>query len=222
MKKNDIWLVIPGYNESQYLDRVLQQVKKQTQNIIYVDDGSSDRSVKIAQKQLQHVLAHQVNLGKGAALKTGCEYAFKELNAQAVILMDSDDQHQAAELTLFFKEFAKGRQLIFGERAIDHRMPLIRVMGNRLVSVVILLLFGNYIPDIPCGFQAFSKQVYQQLAWEASGYEVELEIAAKTAKLKIPFVTVGIETIYHDLDRGMTLLDTIKIVAYLINLRFKI
>ena len=84
------WVVMPGYNEAKYLERALKKTLKHTKNIVFVDDGSHDSSADIAKKHLKHVLIHEVNLGKGAALKTGCNYAFEELGAKAVVLMDSE------------------------------------------------------------------------------------------------------------------------------------
>lgn len=222
MKKEDIWLVVPIYNEGKYLNRVFSKLKKYTPNIIAVDDGSSDDSVQIASKYTPHLLTHDLNLGKGAALKTGCEYAFRFLGAQGVIFFDSDDQHNPAELNLFFEKLEAGDEAVFGERAMNTTMPLTRIIGNRLASVAILFLFGSYVPDIPSGFKAISKKTYNKIKWKASGYGVELEIAAKIAQQKIPFSVIPISTIYHDFDRGMNILDVIKIVFKLINLKLTI
>lgn len=222
MKKSNIWLVVPMFNEAKYLDKVLTKISKITKNYVIVDDGSSDNSVEIAKKHTNEVLVHKMNLGKGAALKTGSDYAFKYLDAQAVIFIDSDDQHDPKELKYFYEEFAKGSEVVFGERKMDSKMPLIRVIGNRFASVLVHLFFGSYVPDIPSGFKAISKKAYQKIRWQETGYGVELEIAARVAKYKIPFSVVPISTIYHDLDRGMTLLDAFAICFKLLNLKLTI
>lgn len=222
MNKSDIYLVVPVFNEAKYLDRVLTKIEKVTKNYIVVDDGSKDDSVKIAKRHTNEVLVHKMNLGKGGALKTGSDYAFKHLGAQAVIFIDSDDQHDPKELQLFFDAFAKGSEVVFGERKMDSKMPLIRIIGNRFASVLVYFFFGSYVPDIPSGFKAISKNAYQKIRWQETGYGVELEIAARVAKYKIPFSVVPISTIYHDLDRGMTLLDAFSICFKLINLKLTI
>lgn len=222
MNKSDIWLVVPVFNEVKYLDKVLTKISKVTKNYVVVDDGSSDKSVEIAKKHTKEVLVHQLNLGKGGALKTGSDYAFKYLNAKAVIFIDSDDQHDPQELKLFYNEFSKGSQVVFGERKMDSKMPLIRVLGNKFASILVNLLFGSYVPDIPSGFKALSKDAYQKIRWQETGYGIELEIAARVAKYQIPFSVVPISTIYHDLDHGMTLLDAFKICFKLLNLKITI
>lgn len=219
--KANTWVVIPGLNEEKYIATVLKKVLQQTKNIIVVDDGSTDAMPRLAKKYTPHVLSHSVNLGKGAALKTGCEYAFSKLGANAVIFMDSDDQHDPEELPQFFKALAIS-DVVFGVRSFDTKMPLFRIMMNRLASVVIYFLFGKYIPDIPSGFKAFTKKAYQKLIWDSTDYSVEMEIAAKTAKYKIGFTIIPIKTIYHDFERGMTILDTIRMITKILGWRFSL
>lgn len=222
IKPQDIWIIIPGFNESHYIGTVLQKVSQYSSRIIVVDDGSHDTTATIARTYTPHVLTHPVNLGKGAALKTGCEYAFNFCGASAVIFMDSDDQHDPAEITLFTKELSSGVPIVFGLRSFDQRMPLIRIMLNRVASVLLFFLFGTYIPDIPNGFKGMSKQAYHQIQWDSPDYAVEMEIAARVAKRKLHFSVVEVTTIYHDLERGMTILDTLKIVLKILNWRINL
>lgn len=219
--KTNTWVIIPGLNEEKYIATVLKKVLKQTKNIIVVDDGSNDSMPKIAQRYTDHILSHSVNLGKGAALKTGCEYAFKKLGADAVVFLDSDDQHDPEELPLFYKAL-EDYDVVFGIRSFDDKMPLIRIMLNRLASFVIMVLFGAYIPDIPSGYKAFTKKAYKKIAWNANDYSVEMEIAARTAKYQIKYATVEIKTIYHDFDRGMTILDTVRMITRIISWRISL
>ncbi len=218
INKKKVWVIIPGLNEEKYIATVLKKVLKQTKNIIVVDDGSSDLMAKVAKKYTSHVLSHVVNLGKGAALKTGCEYAFKKLGAEAVIFLDSDDQHDPAELPLFIQSLEKS-DAVFGIRSFNEKMPLSKIFINRLASAVIYFLFGKYIPDIPSGYKAFTRKAYNKIAWDSTDYAVEIEIAARTAKYKLSFATIPIKTIYHDLDRGMTILDALSMITKILSWR---
>ena len=208
-----VWIVMPGLNESRYVRTVLQKVGKYTKNIIFIDDGSTDDTVVEAQKEITHVLHHKVNLGKGAALKTGCDYAFNELGAKTVILMDSDDQHNPAELPKFIEAMEETKALVvFGARKVDGQMPFFKRMMNKCASLSIKLLFGGqFIPDIPSGYKALSRKVYPELRWDSVGYQVEMEIASRVALYSIPFTSITIDTIYHDHDKGMTLLNTLDL-----------
>lgn len=213
---------MPGLNEQAYINKVLKKTTKYTKNIIFVDDGSTDSTAIIAQKVIKHVLVHPVNLGKGAALKTGTEYAFKNLNADAVIFMDSDDQHDPKDLGLFKTKLNQDSQVVFGVRSFNKNMPLARILMNRFASFFILLIFGRYIPDIPSGYKALSKKAYEKVVWESRDYTIELELAVKVARHNIPFTTVDIKTVYHDLDRGMTILDVLRMITNIISWRFSI
>jgi glycosyltransferase involved in cell wall biosynthesis len=213
------WVVMPGYNEAKYLARALKKTLKYTKNIIYVDDGSQDESPEIAKKHLQHVLIHEVNLGKGAALKTGCDYAFENLGAKAVVLMDADDQHNPAELKDFQEWLDNGSKMVLGARSLFSSMPLIRKLGNAFVSGIVLVLFWRYIPDILSGYKAFTRETYEKIRWQSTDYSVELEIASKIAKQRLDFSLVSIKTIYHDMDRGMSVIDVAKVFIKIIGLR---
>ena len=181
-----IYVVITAYNEAKYLGKFLEKLTQKTKDFIVVDDGSSDQTSTIAKKYSKNTLMHPVNLGKGAAMKTGADYAFNFLGADAVIFMDGDDQHDPADLDKFYDYFIYQNKngLAFGVRAFDQSMPFYRVLGNRFASLLVKMLFGTYLLDIPSGFKAMSCDVYKKLRWQSSDYGVELEIACKTAKLK--------------------------------------
>lgn len=207
-----IYIVVPAYNESHYIGRFLVKLTSVTKNIVVIDDGSSDDTTKVAKKSGVKVLTHMTNLGKGSALKTGCEYAFTKLDADAVIIMDGDDQHDVTDINKFVHALNQGSQIVLGVRTLDSRMPLTRLLGNRFTSVLINILFGVYISDVPSGFKAMTKKAYYQLSWYSSGYEVETEIAVRLAKQKINFVEIPIKTIYHDKEYGFNLIDAARII----------
>ena len=214
----DTWIVMPGFNESKYVANVLKKVSRYTDNIIFIDDGSSDNTTEEAQSVIQHVLRHELNLGKGAALKTGCEYAFNFLNASAVILMDSDDQHNPAELEHFVSELSQpNTDIVFGAREMTPEMPILKRFFNSAASYFISFLFSApLIPDIPSGYKAFTKKAYKRIQWDSLGYQVEMEIACKVSKYHLPFSAITIDTIYHDHDKGMTVLNTLDIIPRIV------
>lgn len=208
-----IYIIVPVYNESRYIGKFLDKLLLHTKNIVVVDDGSADHTCQIAKVRKVECLSHPVNLGKGEALKTGCDYAFKKLKADAVIIMDGDDQHLVSDLTLFEHALRSGSQVVLGTRRVDAQMPLMRILGNKAISILINLLFGGYIADIPSGFKAFTKSAYKTLRWHSKGYEVETEIAIKILKNKLKYQEVPISTIYHDKDYGFNLFDAWRILV---------
>ena len=95
MKKSD-WVIMPCYNEQANIAKVIAEVRRYCKNLVVVDDGSKDNTEEIAKKTNPFVLRHTINLGKGAALKTGCDYAFLH-QADSVIALDADGQHKAQQ-----------------------------------------------------------------------------------------------------------------------------
>lgn len=220
-----IAVIIPGYNEEKYIRSVVQSVADLHISVIVVDDGSRDdtfREAHAVQADNVFVIKHEVNLGKGAAMLTGCEFAFSRLESDAVVFIDADSQHDPRELPLFFAELHRGAEVVFGVRVTDGDMPLVRFMGSKFASVALNLLFGRYIPDIPCGYKALSRTAFERVRWTSVGYEVETEIASRVALTNIPFAVVPIQTIYHDTDKGMTILDALDIFLHLLQWRISL
>lgn len=154
-------------------------------------------------------------------MKTGCEYAFHQLGAKAVIFMDADNQHDPKELRQFVHELNRGHTVVFGVRN-HQKMPMVKSVFNSFATALFLVLFGRSIPDIPSGYKAMTRRAYQKLRWESRGYEVEMEIAVRVAKFNIPFAEVKISTLYHDLSKGMTMLDVLGMLSHIISWRISI
>ena len=93
----NIFIIIAAYNESKHISKVLEDIKKEYNNIIVVDDGSKDNTFSIVKKSGVTAIKHVVNLGKGASMKTGCDHAIKN-GAEILILMDADGQHEPKDI----------------------------------------------------------------------------------------------------------------------------
>lgn len=214
--------VLPSFNEGDNLPAVLNKVQNYVDLVIVVDDGSKDTSY-ISSIQNQHnvtVIRHKINLGKGAALKTGCDVAV-ELGADIIVCLDADTQHPPELIPAFIEKITNGdAEIIFGARTFNSNMPLMMFLGNRLLSVIINLFFNVFIHDTQCGFRAFTRAAYKKIRWEGHGYEVETEMIAKVSENRLRFTEVNIPTIYLDAYKGTTALDGIKILIYILQLKF--
>jgi len=203
-------VVIPAYNEEKKISALLKKVKKFVKNIIVIDDGSSDNTYDVVKKESIHVLQHIVNMGKGAALKTGCEFAIRN-GAKILIVIDADGQHDPAEIPKFIDNI-KNNEVVFGYRCFNKRMPIILRYGNLFISKSAQLLFGIKLRDTQCGYRAFTKEAYRKIKWKASDYSVESEMIANVGKYHLKYKQIPIQTIYSDKYKGTTLFDGIKIV----------
>lgn len=220
----NIFIVIPVYNEEKHVKAVLKDVSKHGLPIVIVDDGSTDRTSDILLRFTNHgsqitKLTHKVNLGKGAAMKTGADYAIAH-GADAVIFMDSDNQHKANDIPKFVKALnSRKYDVVFGSRVSGHGVPLVRFLGNKIASVLVALLFKILVSDVICGFRAMTKEAYGKIKWESSGYAAETEIVIKTGKYGLKYCEVPVETVYLDHVKGVTILDAIEIFFEVIRWR---
>ena len=205
----EIAIVIPSCNEGSRLTKLIKEIKKIVSlPIIIVDDGSITPVNQISDVV---VLRHRINLGKGAAMKTGAEYAFSH-KMSAVIFMDGDGQHDPSYLSKFIKLYRDGYQCVLASRRPNLAVPLIRLLGNKFASIYINLLFGVYVSDILSGYRLLSKNAYNLLRWSSQRYGVETEMIAKLGKYKdkIKWVEFPIESIYIDKYKGVTIIDAVK------------
>ena len=119
---DDTWVVIPVYNEEKVIGDVVAGVRRAFPQVVCVDDGSKDRSAEVAAKAGARVVRHPVNLGQGASLQTGFEYALADPSMEFVITFDADGQHQIADAVGMVEKLRAGEaDVVFGSRFLDER-----------------------------------------------------------------------------------------------------
>ncbi len=207
-------VIIPAHNEEKHISKVIRNTQEYTKNIIVVDDGSTDNTFQEAKNSEVTLIHHKVNLGKGAALKTGCDYAILN-GATSLIVMDADGQHDPKEI-INFKTNLKENDIVFSYRIGKESMPKILKFGNWFISKVAKTLYGPALHDTQCGFRAFSAETYKKIRWESCDYSLESEMIANVGKNKLKYSQIPIATIYNDKYKGTTALDGIKIVLKMI------
>ncbi len=214
MKINSTWVVIPAYNEERNISRIIKKTKRYVSEVIVVDDGSTDRTKQFGENAGAVVLRHIVNLGKGAALKTGCDFAVKK-GAKFIIALDADAQHNPQDIPRFIEKLKK-YDIVFSYRKPGRKMPFVLRFGNWFISGIVGFLYGVSLRDTQSGFRAFSKEAYDKVRWNSSDYSMESEMIANAGKQKLKYVQIPIETIYSDKYKGTTVIDGIKIVLNMI------
>ena len=210
MVDKDIWIIIPAYNEEKHISDVIKKTRKYCKNIVVIDDGSRDDTYEIAKKLDVYVLKNVVNMGKGAALKTGCDFAIKQ-SAKKIIVMDSDGQHNPAQIKNILASL-KDVDIVFTYRKFSKHMPFILKLGNMLINRFTRLLYNVNLRDTQCGFRAFTSKAYKKVRWISSDYSMESEMIANTGKHHLRYKEIPIETIYSDKYKGTTIIDGVKIV----------
>ena len=207
-------VIVPALNEEKTIVGVIKNIAKHIslQNIIVVDDGSKDQTYNNANGTGCKVLKQIINLGKGAALKTGCDFAISK-GAQKLILIDSDGQHNPKYIPQIEKELDK-KDIIFTYRTFDKKMPLVFRVGNSVIKKGFLGYMK--LKDPLCGYKGITQEAYKKVRWTSSGYFVESEIAYNTKQRELSFAEIPIETIYGDDYKGTTVFDGINIFLNII------
>ena len=203
----NVAIIIPAWNESKHIFDVVKRTKKIISDVIVVDDGSKDNTTELAKKAGATVLTHITNLGKGAAAKTGCDYAYKK-GFDVFILMDADGQHLPEDIPRFLKAL-ETKDIVFGYRESNKNAPQVLTFGNWVLTTLSKILFGMPLKDTQSGYRAFTKKTYKKIRWTATDYAMESEMIYKAQGLS--FKQIPIQRIYLDNAKGTTVLHGIKI-----------
>ena len=186
--------VIPAYNEEGRIGDVVRRAKRFVDQVIVVDDGSSDETAREARDAGARVVAHPVNMGKWAALKTGVREALSE-GADVVVTLDADGQHLPEEIPKLISAL-EDADVAAGFRSREG-MPIVRRLSNFITTGILRVLFGVRIRDSQCGFRAYRREAAELLLRvEGSGYEGETESLVLLARAGMRLRDVPVSTIY--------------------------
>lgn len=190
--------IIPAYNEEANIGRVIEKVLPLVNEIVVVDDCSSDNTSKVAQTYPVVVIRHPINRGQGAALQTGNEYALKN-GADIIVHFDADDQFDAKEITDIVAPIISGQaEAVFGSRFLGSaNFPFLKRRVIMPLAKKINFLFGIKTTDPQSGFRALSRQAWLQIKIENRGMAHCSEILYKTVKTGLPLQEVPIHVTYH-------------------------
>ncbi|MBO9370916.1 MAG: glycosyltransferase family 2 protein [Chloroflexi bacterium] len=176
--ETEVVAVIPAYNEARFIGSVVLQTRALVDQVIVVDDGSTDGTGEIARAAGAIVVRHEQNQGKGKALRTGLNEA-RRLRPRAVVLLDGDGQHLPAEIPSLLAPIRAGEaDMVVGTRYLNgsSRVPLARVWGHRFFNLLTNHTSGVHLTDSQNGFRAFSGRVLDSLKFHSNGFSVESEM----------------------------------------------
>lgn len=211
-------VVIPTYNESKAIADIIGRIVKLGLEIIIVDDGSSDDTAEIARAAGAKVLRNDSNMGKGASLIRGFNFALVQ-GFDAVISMDGDGQHSCDDINEFIRKAQNSQSAIFiGNRMVSTaNMPFIRIITNRFMSELISFIAKQRIPDTQCGFRLIKKEALTKLNLTSSKYEIESEVLIKAARLGFKIESIPVKTIYSGQKSQIhPFIDTLRFLRFII------
>ncbi|MGA2326786.1 MAG: glycosyltransferase [Bryobacteraceae bacterium] len=223
-------VLIPAYRPGEALLRLVQELAglEEIGAVIVVDDGSEPEHREIfrplARIENVRLLRHVVNLGKGAALKTGLNYAACEFpHSVGVVTADADGQHCAQDILRVAAALAASPgHLVLGARTFDSSVPFRSRFGNTLTRSIMRAVTGQKLSDTQTGLRGIPMGwIPDLLKLRATGYDFELDMLVSCRQTARPVREVAISTIYLDGNRGShfnPLLDSMRI--YFVFARF--
>jgi glycosyltransferase involved in cell wall biosynthesis len=220
---------IPAFNEEQTIARVIIEAQKFAEKIIICDDGSTDYTAEIAESLGADVIRHEKNCGYGAALQSLFDRA-RELNADVLVTLDSDGQHDPSQIPSLVKPIEKGvADVVFGSRFKDKNgtaeMPIYRQLGVKVITKLANASGKNGISDAQSGFRAYSKYALERLYMSENGMSASIELLHSINKgglkvYEVPITckyakSIGVKTsTEHPIKHGVSLImSIIKLVV---------
>ncbi|RRD61134.1 glycosyltransferase family 2 protein [Leucobacter sp. OH1287] len=220
LKHADTWIVIPLFNEATVIADVVAELREQYSNVLCINDCSTDNSAAVAAAAGAEVINHPINLGQGAALQTGFDYAL-ECGAKYVITFDADGQHRLVDANAMLA-LARERDLaiVFGSRFLDDRTKPGLLKKIVLKTAVWATNLGTRmkLTDAHNGLRVIRADALRLIQLKQDRMAHGTEIVVQLGRTGLPWAEHPVEVIYTDYSRakGQSLLNSINILIDLI------
>ncbi|MFC1973921.1 glycosyltransferase family 2 protein [Chloroflexota bacterium] len=195
-----ILAAIPCYDTELSIANIVLKAKKYIDEVIVVNDGSSDRTVEIAGSVGAMVIDHSKNMGYGEAIKS-CFEAARIHNADILVILDGDGQHDPSQIPLVIGPIRNGEaDLVIGTRFcnINTNIPRYRRFGIKVITLLYNFGSKNKVSDAQSGFRAFSRGVINSLILTEKGMQISVEIIIKAREKSFRMKEVPIACIYSN------------------------
>jgi len=211
----NVAVLIPALNAAKTLAPIVTEAKQYIDRVVVIDDGSSDGTGDVARAAGAIVIRHDVNRGKGGALKSGFMWALEQ-GLDGVITLDADGQHLPRQIPMFLEHRrATGADLIIGGRAhlFDGMLPR-RRMANRFSAWAVAKASRTNIRDSQSGFRFYSARVLREIPLRAEGFDMETEVIIRAGVRGLRVEQIPIDLGFVDglsTSHFKPLLDTLRI-----------
>lgn len=197
--------LVAAYNEERTCTKVIDDVLKYADKVIFCNDGSTDNTLdnvakKFGKNPHVRILSWDKNRGKGFAVMQGFK-EFLKSNDNTLVTFDADGQHYAKEIPSLVSLIDHGySDVVIGARILLHSPSRVRIFFNVMVNIVMLLTTGSMFVDISSGLRAYSKdavkKILPHLTMHDFGVEPEIMLAASRSALKVSTVPVSVNYEY--------------------------
>ena len=215
------WVVIPLYNEAKVISGVIQDLLVHFPNVICVDDGSTDDSAAVAEAAGARLVRHPINLGQGAALQTGFEFALAHPECAYVVTFDADGQHRIEDaLDMLDAARADDLAVVFGSRFLDDRTQpgwIKRVILKTAVWVTNMTT-GMKLTDAHNGLRVIRRDALSLIELKQDRMAHATEIVLEIGRTGLPWREFPVELLYTDYSKGkgQSVLNSVNILVDLI------
>lgn len=208
------------YNEATVVGSVIQDLRRVFPNVVCVDDGSRDGSQAVARAAGAVVVQHPINLGQGAALQTGMEYALQDPNMTSIVTFDADGQHRVVDAVDMVARINSGEaEAVLGSRFLDDRTKLSpqKRLVLKTAAIQSRMATGMNLTDAHNGLRALNRDVVSKLHLTQNRMAHASELVNQLATIRPRWVEHPVEIIYTDYSKskGQSLLNSVNILAEL-------
>lgn len=202
-------IAIPVYNEQKYVTKVLDEVRRYANEILVIDDGSTDETPLLLARQPVEVIRHAHNRGYGQSMIDAFRWASCNCYCYDwLITMDCDEQHQPASLPDFYRAIEQNdADVISGSRYLDQRLPAdMPPSDRRAINATMTHMINERlnlkITDSFCGFKAYRVSAIRKLSLDVTGYAFPLQFWVQAVAKGLSIREIPIRLIYNDPNRS--------------------
>ena len=198
--KPKIIAAIPAYNEERFIGSMVLKAKKYVDEVIVIDDGSTDSTAEIARAAGAKIIRHDTNYGKGIAVNAAFKKA-RDAKVDILVLLDGDGQHNPSEIPAILKPILdKKADVVVGSRFLTSKnsIPKYRILGQKILTLVTNLGAKTKLTDSQSGFRAFSKKAIQLMSLREKGLSVESEMQIIISEYNLKVTEVPINVTYTE------------------------
>jgi len=216
----DVWVVIPLYNEATVIREVVRGLLPQFPNVVCIDDGSDDDCGTIARKAGARIVTHPINLGQGAALQTGFEYAL-ERDARYVVTFDADGQHRVEDASaMVARARAEDLAIVYGSRFLDERTQpgFLKKLVLKTAVTATNWATKTKLTDAHNGLRVIRHDALRSINLKQDRMAHGTEIIVQLGRTRLPYAEQPVQVLYTDYSKskGQSLLNSINILIELI------
>ena len=215
------WVVIPLYNEATVIGGVIRDLRRHFAHVVCIDDGSSDSSAAVARAAGALLVQHPINLGQGAALQTGFEFALSHPDCEFVVTFDADGQHRIED-ALQMLEVARRDDVavVFGSRFLDNRTDpgVIKRIVLKTAIWVTNMTTGMHLTDAHNGLRVIRRDALAKVELKQDRMAHATEIVIELGGTGLPWHEYPVELLYTDYSKGkgQSVLNSINILVDLV------